>query len=359
MAEEIDRLGLTCISEELKKKDKVKYSFKTMTRRGFRNLYTKEGESVAISELSQRILHNVRVTRYIIKHCNKNNIPHYRLSSAIFPLITDSETNVSLNSLPDHALIREELIFAGKIAKHFGISIGSHPDQFNVLASANKDAINRTINELNFQASVLDMMGLPQDHTAPMNIHISAPLPNIENQDVSDESKTDSVLNLKIAEVAEYFYDNLMRCDSGVINRLTIENEDKGAWNVDNIIKFSDYIFQQFKFNLPVCYDNLHDVCNPSEVQNIIWQAERCAYTWAEECSPVFHWSEGVNTPSKDIKGNRGGNKSKAPRTHAEYYSYKYAPPIIAIRPDQAVKWECEVKGKDLAIKLLRENFQD
>ena len=47
-------------------------------------------------------------------------------------------------------------------------------------------------------------------------------------------------------------------CNSGVYNRLTIENEDKGFFNVDNCIKFSDYLFDaHLKQTIPVCYDNL------------------------------------------------------------------------------------------------------
>ena len=347
-------LGLTCISEELKEKNKKKYSFRTMTRRGFNTILDKQGKNEAIKTLSERILHNACTTRYILRHCAQNNILHYRLSSSLFPLITDDATDVCIEDLPDYTKIKEELHFAGEIAKKFNISMGSHPDQFNVLASANKDAIRRTICELNFQASVLDMLGLPQDHTAPMNIHINAPLAVIEHEEVTEGVTPESLLNFKISEVAERFYDNLMLCDSGVYNRLTIENEDRGVWNVDNVIKFSDYIFQQFKFNLPVCYDNLHDKCNPSEVLDIRWQAERCAYTWVNQKSkakileegdfiaPVFHWSEG---------------NSDNPRSHSEYFSYMYAPPHIAIDPDKPAKWECEVKAKDKAIRLLRENL--
>ena len=174
------------------------------------------------------------------------------------------------------------------------------------------------------------MLGLPQDHTAPMNIHI-----NYTPQ--SDEP-------LEI--VATRFFRNLSLCDKGVYRRLTIENEDKGFFNVDNCIKFSEYLFNTFQANIPVCYDNLHDFCNPSEVQNITWQAERCAYTWVNQgegendfLAPVFHWSEG--TPQK-------------PRSHAEYFALGNHPPYIAIDPDLPAKWECEVKGKDKAIRLLR-----
>ena len=228
------------------------------------------------------------------------------------------------------------MAFAGQIAQKFNISIGSHPDQFNVLASTNEDAVNRTINELNFQASVLDMVGLPQDHTAPMNIHINY------------TPKADEGLGM----VADRFYNNLMRCDAGVFNRLTIENEDKGFFNVDNCIKFSEYLFHKYGCNLPVCYDNLHDFCNPSEEHNIIFQAERCAYTWIDQrevsgglnhfISPVFHWSEG---------------KPEKPRAHADHFALGNFPPHIAINPNQPAKWECEVKQKDLAIKLLQKSL--
>ena len=321
-------LGLTCISEELKLKDKKKYSFRTMTRKRFNDLDRQD----AIYQLSERILHNVRVTRYILNHCALNDIFHYRLSSALFPLITDDKTDVCLDDLPHLVEIKEELAFAGKIAKKFNISIGSHPDQFNVLASTDRSKVNRTINELNFQASVLDMLGLPQDHTAPMNIHVNY------------TPKMDESLEI----VATRFFRNLSMCDAGVYKRLTIENEDKGFFNVDNCIKFSEYLFDTFKANIPVCYDNLHDFCNPSEDNNIIFQAERCAYTWVNQgdgennfLAPVFHWSEG--TPQK-------------PRSHADYFALGNLPPMIAIEPNMEAKWECEVKQKDLAIKLLRKN---
>jgi UV DNA damage endonuclease len=323
-------LGLTCISEELKEKDKKRYSFRTMTRKRFNDLCVKEGRDETIQELSNRILHNVIVTEHILHHCNASNIGHYRLSSALFPLLTDQTLEINIEELVDVVAIKETLHRIGVIAKTFGISVGSHPDQFNVLASPDRDKVARTINELNFQASVLDMLGLPQDHTAPMNIHINY------------TPKMDETLEI----VATRFFRNLSMCEKGVYKRLTIENEDKGFFNVDNCIKFSDYLFETFGANIPVCYDNLHDFCNPSEDHNVSFQAERCAYTWVNQeggdnnfLPPIFHWSEG---------------KPDKPRSHADYFALGNIPPHIAIEPNKEAKWECEVKAKDKAIRLLR-----
>tara|TARA_R110001592_G_scaffold321636_1_gene600210 strand:- start:18 stop:1070 length:1053 start_codon:yes stop_codon:yes gene_type:complete len=345
-------LGLTCISEELKDNNKKKYSFQTMTRKRFNDLCSKENKNEAIKQLSERVLHNILVTQYILRHCNLRNINHYRLSSSLFPLLTDQTLGLNLESLPNLPQIKQELRFVGLIALTFKISISIHPDQFNVLASANENAINKTIIELNFQSSILDMMGIPQDHTAPMNIHINGTPPEIESN-----NDPDSILNARIKEMADRFYNNLMRCDEGVFNRLTIENEDKGFWNVDNILSFSDYIYEKYNFILPVCYDNLHDFCNPSKTINIAWQAERCADTWVnqnklhtDDCeavsdfhAPVFHWSEG--RPDK-------------PRAHADYFSLGRIPPHIAIDPNKPAIWECEVKGKDKAILMLQKQFK-
>jgi UV DNA damage endonuclease len=328
-------LGLTCISEQLKDKDKKEYSFRTMTRKRFNDLCNKESRNEALKELSGRILHNIVVTAYILNHCAKSNISHYRVSSALFPLVTDETLEIRLEELPDIEAINQGLRQVGIVAKTLGISMGSHPDQFNVLASTNPDAVRRTIGELNMQASVLDKMGLPQDHTAPMNIHVNY------------TPKMDESLEI----VATRFFRNLAMCNAGVYNRLTIENEDKGFFNVDNCIKFSEYLFAVHGINIPVCYDNLHDYCNPSEDRSIAFQAERCAHTWVAQdnsegnfIAPVFHWSEG--TPQK-------------PRAHADYFALGNFPPHIAIETDKPAKWECEVKGKDKAIALLRKNMFD
>lgn len=326
-------LGLTCISEQLKEKDKKKYSFQTMTRKRFNDLCDSQGRDEAIRQLSERIFHNIIVTQYIVNHCHASNIRHYRLSSTLFPLLTDPTLKISMDELPNKVRIQQELRFIGLIALTFKISIGSHPDQFNVLASPDREKVARTINELNFQASVLDMLGLPQDHTAPMNIHINY------------TPKMDESLQV----VATRFFRNLSMCDKGVYKRLTIENEDKGFFNVDNCIAFSEHLFAVHGVNIPVCYDNLHDFCNPSEDRNTTFQAERCAYTWVNQgdgdndfIAPVFHWSEG--RPDK-------------PRAHADYFALGNLPPHIAIDPEQPAKWECEVKAKDLAIEILRNSI--
>ena len=141
--------GLTSISEQLKRQKQNEIFFSHNDSKGLTIwLSKKDGRLEAISELSKRIVHNTRVTRYILRHCAFNDIKHYRLSSAIFPLLTDKSLGISFSDLPNSAIIRNELKLVDLIAKKYNISIGSHPDQFNVLASTDREKVDRTINRV-------------------------------------------------------------------------------------------------------------------------------------------------------------------------------------------------------------------
>ena len=116
-----------------------------MTRKRFNDLSKQKSREEALPDLSERILHNVKLTTQIIKHCSFNKISHYRLSSKLFPLITDNSLDISLENLTHIEEIKAELVNAGQTAKDLDISISIHPDQFNVLASEKPEVANKTI----------------------------------------------------------------------------------------------------------------------------------------------------------------------------------------------------------------------
>lgn len=296
------KFGLVCISEILKDR---KIAFQSMTRKKFNSL----DRNVAINELSKKILHNAKVTAQVIVHCASNGISHYRVSSALFPLITDTTLNLSYDLLPDYVAICDNLRFAGDHARKVGITLSSHPDQFNVLASYTQATVDRTINELNHQAWVLDTMGCPADFSTPMCLHVS------KAPDLSVES---------IIQYRQRFISNLAKCDLGVRRRIVLENEDSGYWNCENL-------YTLFGFSFPLVYDNLHDQCFPSK-ENYV---ERFKNTWGGY-TPVFHLSEGICES----------------RSHSDYITT--IPECVLNNPDCI--WEVEVKAKDKCIiKLLKE----
>ena len=284
--------NLCCISNDLKSDD---YSFQTMTWKRFNQLRDEHGAEYALSELGERWCNNVGVTLKCIEHCH-NNGWGYRVSSALFPCLTHPDFNYDISDVPQYDEIIElfrDIVFYNET---WQVRLSTHPDQFNVLASDNPNAVDKTIKELNHHGWIMDRLGCERNHNNPINIHVNC-------------TKGD------LADIAAKFMFNLSRCDASVQTRLVVENEDKGCWTVANLLDH---------FDLPITFDNLHDKCNPSD-----GTMEQCAATWFP-AKPLFHYSE-----SHPDKTN--------PRSHADMPTDCPATDLY--------DWDIELKSKDAAIR--------
>lgn len=299
------RLGLVCISQKLTEQ---KFSAQTMTRKRFVGLGKTEGLKI----LSQRILHNSSHLLRTLQACHAVGARHYRVSSTLFPLITDPTLNLSYSDVHDLDTVQSNLKAAGDYARAHDISLSSHPDQFNVLSSYTPSVVEKSICELDHQSAILDMLGCAADYSSPMCLHLN------------------KSPDLKVESTAEYvtrFRQNLARCSSGLRQRLVLENEDKAFWNCENL-------YSHFAEHLPLVYDNLHDRCNPScdSDQSI----QRFRASWSSFV-PVFHWSEGIDEG----------------RSHCDYATH--LPRAVSANLD--VTWEVELKAKDNAIAHILSTF--
>ena len=299
------RFGLCCISEQLKEID-PSIRFQTMTYKRFSQLDRPE----ALSILGSRILNNMQVTNATILHCAEYNYC-YRISSDLFPLITYTPANISLHDLPQYTDIMEEIDNIAYTIQQNSVRISCHPSEFNVLASTNTDAVDRTIKELNFYAKFLDMIGCPADYNCPMNLHIN-------NRQGSND------------KVVERFMQNYARLSNNCRNRIVIENDDKlNCWSVKQLI---EYLHP--KSNIPITFDYLHHACHPDD-----WTEqealEQCYMSWGVY-RPLFHYSE--NIPDHPN-----------PRKHADYATKPFSSYGLDFDLDM------ELKMKDKAIAAYSE----
>lgn len=290
--------GLCCISLKLKNQD---FSFQTMTYKRFSSLPRED----AVRILGERILNNLVVTNETIKFCSNHNYV-YRVSSDIFPLITYDEANVSLEDLPNHDEIQDEFDNIAETIASTKVRVSCHPSEFNVLASHNQKAVDKTITELNFYSSFFDRIGLPANYDAPMNLH------------VHNKSGTHS-------EIIDRFIENFNRLDPNCKSRLVIENDDKiNCWSVRELITH----FHP-KTNIPITFDYLHHKCH-SDMLDEETAIKACHDTWHGH-KPLFHYSE-----------SREGNN---PRAHADYAENLFDTYGLDFDVDM------ELKAKDYAIE--------
>lgn len=297
--------GLCCISLSLQERDPP-VKFNTMTFKRFSSLPRSE----ALEILGDRILNNLQTTNETIKFCGENNWD-YRVSSDLFPLITYDEANVSLEDLPNHDLIQDELDNIEQTIKDTDVRVSAHPSEYNSLASLSDKVVEKTITELNFYSSFFDRIGLPADHRAPMNFHIHS------NNGTREE-------------IAQRFYNNFKKLDENCQKRITIECDDKiNCWSVRELVDIFNPITR-----IPITFDYLHHKCHPNGLTE--YEAINMCYdTW--DVVPLFHYSESA-------PGNN-------PRKHADY----------AIEPINTYGLEFsldyEIKMKDYGIKKYQELY--
>jgi UV DNA damage endonuclease len=249
------------------------------------------------------------VTNETIRFCADNNYC-YRVSSDIFPLITYDEANVNLEDLPNYEDIQDEFDNIAQTISSTNVRVTCHPSEFNVLASSNEKAIDKTITELNFYSSFFDRIGCAANYSSPMNMHV--------------HNKNGSHL-----EIIERFKRNFDRLDENCKKRLVIENDDKlNCWSVFELITYF-----HANTNIPITFDYLHHKCHPDKLDEET-ALRACHDTWHGH-KPLFHYSE-----------SKLGNN---PRAHADYAENPFNTYGLDFDVDM------ELKAKDYAIERFDE----
>lgn len=301
------RLGLCCICLALEDLERP-LSFQTMTFKSFSSMERDR----ALEVLGGRILNNMETTLAALRYCGERNLC-YRFSSDLFPLVTYEQAGVGIEDLPQARAIHGAMDDMRSFLCESGVRVSTHPDQFNVLASENEDALERTVRELNFQSWFMDRIGCPADHRSPINLHINS-------NKGSREAVVDRLLR------------GMDRLDDNCRGRLVFENDDKASsWSVRLLM-----LHMHGRTGTPITFDFLHHKCHPdglSEGEAIAL----CHSTWGA-VTPLFHYSE----------SREGAN----PRAHADYPSEK--PATYGLEFDL----DYEFKMKDRAI-ALHENLQE
>jgi UV DNA damage endonuclease len=295
------RLGLCCICLALEDLERP-LSFQTMTHKSFSSM--ERGRALGI--LGERILNNMETTLAALRYCGERNLC-YRFSSDLFPLVTYGPAAVRMDELPQFDPINRTLDGIRTYISDSGVRVSTHPDQFNVLASENEEALERTVKELNFQSWFMDRIGCPADHRSPINLHIN-----------SNRGSRDSVVDRLLR--------GMDRLDENCRNRIVFENDDKASsWSVRLLL-----VHMYKKTGVPVTFDFLHHNCHPDGLSEGDALA-LCHATWGGT-TPLFHYSE--------------SREGKNPRAHADFPSEK--PRTYGLDFDL----DFEFKKKDQAIDL-------
>ncbi|HTY45006.1 MAG TPA: UV DNA damage repair endonuclease UvsE [Patescibacteria group bacterium] len=162
-----------------------------------------------------------RVLRFNIEH----GILFFRITSDLVPFASHPVCKVNWQGI-----FKERFRQLGDLIKAHGLRISMHPDQFIVLNSPDEGVLRRSIAELEYQACVLDLMGL--DGSAKIQLHVGG------------------VYGDKAGAMARFIrrWRGLSR---SLRRRLVIENDEKN-YGID------DCLFISRKTGAPVLFDAFH-----------------------------------------------------------------------------------------------------
>jgi UV DNA damage endonuclease len=304
--------GYACINMQLSnpqdfgghKNDRITTN-RTMIKRTFQEKGIEYASSLALLN----ILDLQKVLEWNVQH----GINFFRLSSNVFPWASEYQ----LHDMPDYEAIYEACERSGNYIRQHGIRITSHPGPFNKLASPKERVFENTKRDLEIHGEFFDMLGLPRDHYAKINIHVGAAY---NNKPVALDT----------------FARNFERLPVSVTSRLTVENDDRQS--LYSTQELYDGVFA--RTGIPIVFDyHHHGFCTGDLTER---QALELAISTWGDIKPVVHYSESRAEEKKDAKIR--------PHAHSDYVNG----PVDDYGYDLDVM--IEAKAKELALFKLKKN---
>jgi len=281
----------------------------------------------AVEKLWDLTKQNIEATRQLVKRVGDldEDLRMVRLSSDILPVYTEPNWNWFWRQSDVRAYAERAFGDVGSIARDRGIRLSFHPGQFTVLASADPDIVNRSIEEFEYHVDMARWMGYGKEfQDFKINVHISGRA---------------GTQGIRAA---------LKRLSPEARNTITIENEEI-SYGLTDCLQLSDVV--------PIVLDIHHHWIREGEyitnrddrVKRVIdsWRGRRpvCHYSVSREDILVGHCTK---TPPNHKVLLESGHKKQKLRAHSDFY-WNTAVNEWALSFWQDFDIMCESKAKNLA----------
>ena len=291
----------------------------------------RQSRDVADQKLWDLMVQNIESTRLLVERVGEldENLRMVRLSSDILPVYTEPVWS-RFWRLPDiRAYCEKGFGAVGALARERGVRLSFHPGQFTVLASADPNIVNRSIEEFEYHADMAEWMGYGKTfQDLKINVHISG---RAGPEGIRSAYK-------RLSTVAR--------------NCITIENEEN-SWGLDDCLTISDVVPIVMDIHHHWIREGVYIAPQDDRVQRVIdsWRGVR----------PTMHYSvsredylldHDINTVPDHKQLLTEGYKKQKLRAHSDFYWNQNVNDWALTFLDQ-FDMMCESKGKNLASHAL------
>ncbi|MFB9274932.1 UV DNA damage repair endonuclease UvsE [Cohnella cellulosilytica] len=296
---------------------------RTMTMASFSKLADREAGLRRLERIAEE---NLRNTLRLLKHNRYLGVRVYRLTSKLIPLATHED----LRDWDPYPALATPFAEVGAFVREHGMRVSFHPDHFTVLNTPREDVFEKSVRDLEHHVRMLEAMGL--DGRALNNIHVGGSYGDKE-------------------AAAKRFVEQFSRIESGITERITLENDDK-TFTAEETLAIAE------KVGVPMVLDIHHDAVNRGGESALeLWP--RIMRTWDRLEWNVVHAADPVLKLPPKIHVSSPKSVSD-PRGHADYvdpeplldFLYRIAETTPAL--DVMI----EAKKKDDALLRLMEHFR-
>nr|CAG4715573.1 unnamed protein product [Naegleria fowleri] len=299
-------------------------------------------KSVTPEKIKQKLEHNLKHLKQILKFNSEHRLLFFRIGSEFVPFashskVRDPQFTESFN-WREH--FKNELAEIGQLVKTYGMRISMHPDQFVLLNSPDEEIFEKSLQELQYHADLMDAMQL--DTTHKFQIHLGGRY--------DDKRKS-----------MQRFVDRYnTRLSTSIKARLVLENDD-------HIYSLEDVLWVHEQCGIPILLDTLHHECLNTSGESLEKAFLKAAATWKAERDgpPMIDYSD--QEPNSRVGKHRSSIKVQHFRKIICQRLMKCKDP----NKDQWIDFDVmlEIKDKDLSAKKVlsifekgieeRENFKD
>ncbi|GAA4372193.1 UV DNA damage repair endonuclease UvsE [Hymenobacter koreensis] len=184
--------------------------------------------SYSDERVEQAVANNLACLQRILEYNVQHNLRFFRIGSGVVPFGSHP-----INTFRWQTRFAAEFRAIGDYIKQNDLRVSFHPDQFVVLNSPDAGIVQRSIDELVYQGSILDLMGL--DGTAKLQIHAGG------------------VYGDKEAALTRWIA-TYRQLPDVVKARLVVENDDR-LYSLQDCLRLHNAV------GVPVLFDNFHHEC--------------------------------------------------------------------------------------------------
>ena len=261
------------------------------------------------SYLGQLAMDNAAALVAAVERCSELGIGAFRINSQILPLATHPVSGYRLEEIDPENVARDLFIAAGKRARQQDIRLSFHPDQFVVLNSARPEVVAASIEELEYQAFMAQLV-----RADTIVLHAGSTVGGIP-------------------AALERLEAGIERLSPAARSRLGLENDDR-SYAPANLLPLCR------RLKVPLVYDVHHHRCLPDAL-TIEEATAMMLSTWIGR-EPYAH----ISSPRNRAENDR--------RPHAAFVDPADFPDVWA---DLRITVDVEAKEKERAVLTLKRSL--